>query len=121
VQKWAPSDLARGPAAIINAPLLPVRTLIGGAQYAWNNQQWWWSHVFLLGPAATGASGALGAFEGVWWVCTGAADLLTGGYFELAPKEAVQLSVQPELSSAMTGPRPAPTEDPCGRPLNAAN
>jgi hypothetical protein len=41
VETWAPSDLLRGPIAIVNTPLLPVRTLAGGAEYAWNRTEWW--------------------------------------------------------------------------------
>ena len=119
VRKWAPSDLLRGPVAIANAPLLPVRTMVGGAEYAWNKQEWWWWHTVVLGSAVTGVSGAAGVVEGVWWAGTGVADVLTGGYFEIAPERATQRSVQPELSAVIAGTPPTPTEDRCGRPLAA--
>jgi hypothetical protein len=67
VQKWEPSDLLRGPAAVANAPLLPIRTLAGGAQYAWNTAEWWPWQIMALGPAVTLFSGAAGVVEGVWW------------------------------------------------------
>lgn len=120
VRTWAPSDLLRGPVAIVNAPLLPVRTTAAGAQYAWHKNEWWpWPGV-VLGSAVTGVSAAAGVFEGIWWAVTGVADLLTGGYFEIAPERATQRSVQPELSEVIAGTPPTPTEDRCGRPLAAA-
>jgi hypothetical protein len=74
----------------------------------------------VLGSAVTGASAAFGVVEGVWWAGTGAADLLTGGYFEIAPARATQRSVDPELSQAISGTPPTPIEDHCGRALVAA-
>lgn len=122
VRKWAPSDLLRGPTAIASALLLPARTLAGGAQYAWNKDVWWPSQIALLGPSATLFCGVAGVVEGAWWASTGVADILTGGYFEIAPERATQRSVRPELPPAMAETRPTPTatEDPCGRPLAAA-
>lgn len=117
VQRWAPSDLLRGPAAIANAPLLPVRNLAGGAQYAWNTKEWWPWQIAALGPAVTLISGAGGVLEGVWWAGTGVADTLTGGYFAIAPERATQLSVRPEVSSliADAGAAPKLPGDRCGR------
>jgi len=119
VQEWAPADMMRGPTAIINAPLLPFRTTAGGAEYAWNKKEWRWWHTFLLGSAVTGASAGAGVFEGLWWVITGSADLLTGGYFHLAPENATNLSVQPELSTVISD-KPPPVPDRCGRAVVAA-
>jgi hypothetical protein len=68
----------------------------------------------------TGASAVFGVFEGGWWAITGVADLLTGGYFEIAPERATQRSMEPELSEAIAGTPPPPTEDRCGRPLVTA-
>jgi hypothetical protein len=122
VEHWAPSDLLRGPAAIADGPLLPVRTLAGGAQYAWNTPEWWPWQIGVLGPAVTLVSGAGGMVEGLWWVGTGVADTLTGGYFAIAPERATQLSLRPEVSRVIAdaGPTTTPTEDRCGRPLGAA-
>jgi hypothetical protein len=120
VQEWAPSDLLRGPAAIVNAPLQPVRTTAGGAEYAWNKKDWGWWYKTVLGSAVAGVSAAAGLVEGLWWVGTGAADLLTGGYFHIAPERATDFDMQPELSTVISGAAPAPTEDPCGRALVAA-
>src|SRR5262244_288383 len=95
VQEWAPADMMRGPTAIINAPLLPFRTTAGGAEYAWNKKEWRWWHTFLLGSAVTGA------------------------YFHLAPENATNLSVQPELSTVISD-KPPPVPDRCGRAVVAA-
>ena len=120
VRQWAPSDLLRGPVAIVNGPILPARTMVGGAEYAWNKPEWRWWHTVVLGLGVTGVSGAAGVYQGVWWMGAGVADLLTGGYFEIAPQQATKRSVEPVVSEVIAGRPPAPTEDPCGRPLAAA-
>ena len=119
-QQWAPRDVLRGPEAIVNAPLLPVRTAAGGAEYAWSKTEWRWWYTVVLGTAFTGASTAGGLVEGLWWIGTGTADLLTGGYFNISPERATQLSLEPELSTVVSGKPPTPTADPCGRALVAA-
>lgn len=120
VEQWAPSDLLRGPTAIVNTPLLPVRTLAGGAEYAWNTAEWWPWQIGILGPAVTLFCGAWGVVEGTWWITTGLADTLTGGYFAIAPERATQLSIQPDIPLVITDAAPAPTatEDRCGRPAH---
>ena len=102
----------------VNTPLLPVRTLAGGAEYAWNTTEWWPWHIAILGPAVTLFCGAWGVIEGAWWITTGLADTLTGGYFVIAPERATHLSVQPEIPVVIAdaAPTPTPTEDRCGRP-----
>lgn len=120
VRKWAPSDLLRGPVAIVNAPLRPVRGAAGAAEYAWNKSEWRWWYTVVLGSAVTGVGAAAGLVEGVWWVGTGLADTLTGGYFEITPEGALDRSVRPELSTVIAGSAPAPTEDRCGRSLAAS-
>jgi hypothetical protein len=117
VERWASSDLLRGPAAIVNAPLLPVRTLAGGAGYAWNNEEWWPWQVWILGPAVTLFSAAVGAVEGAWWIGTGVVDTLSGGYFAVAPERATHLSVRPDVPRIIADAEPTPApQDPCGRP-----
>lgn len=111
--------MLRGPVAIVNAPWQPVRTVAGGAEYAWNKSDWGPWYKVVLGSVVTGVAGAAGAVEGIWWVGTGLADTLTGGYFELTPEDALDRSVRPELSTAIAASAPAPTEDRCGRPLAA--
>ena len=69
VRKWAPSDMLRGPQAIVYAPLQPVRTTVAGAEYAWNKTEWRWWYTVVLGSAVTGVSAAAGLVEGLWWVC----------------------------------------------------
>ena len=115
VDQWTPRDVLRGPTAIVNAPLLPFRQLAGGADYAWNQPEWSPWNRATLGTAAAGASGAFGMVEGLWWITTGLPDTLTGGYFALAPQKATEISIAPELSTAISGQPPA--TDNCGRPL----
>ncbi len=121
VEQWGPSDMLRGPTAIVNGPILPFRQMAGGAEYAWNTQEWWPWQIALLGPGVTLFSGAAGTLEGVWWIGAGVLDTVTGGYFQLAPEPATELSVKPQVSAmiADADPTPAPTEDRCGRPLAA--
>jgi hypothetical protein len=117
VEAWQSRDLLRGPTAIANAPLLPVRTLAGGAQYAWSQDEWWPWKIVLLGPAVTLICGAAGAVESVWWAGTGVADVLTGGYFALAPEPATQLSIRPRVPAVIADAAPTvtPAVDRCGR------
>ena len=119
VERWEPSNMLRGPTAILNGPLRPLRTLPGGAVYAWNTEEWWPWQIAILGPAVTVVSGAAGALEGVWWIATGLADTVTGGYFDISSENATTLSLRPEVSSliADASPTPTPTHDRCGRPL----
>ena len=121
VEQWAASDMVRGPKAIVNGPILPFRQMVGGAEYAWNTQEWWPWQIAVMGPAVTLFSGAAGLLEGTWWIITGAADTVTGGYFQAAPEPATDLSIQPEVSGMIADakPTPAPTTDRCGRPLAA--
>ncbi|MGH7787979.1 MAG: hypothetical protein ACRERC_13995 [Candidatus Binatia bacterium] len=116
VDQWTARDVLRGPTAIVNAPLLPFRQIAGGAEYAWNREGWTPWNKATLGTAATGVSGAAGMVEGIWWIATGVTDTVTGGVFHLAPEEATELSVAPDLSTAIAKPAP-PTMDQCGRPL----
>ncbi|MEO8604455.1 MAG: hypothetical protein ABI629_17925 [bacterium] len=117
VERWASSDMLRGPKAIANAPLLPFRSLAGGAEYAWNTTEWWPYQIGILGPAVTLFSGAFGVLESAWWIGTGLADTLTGGYFTLAPVAATQLSIEPKVPTVVADvPAKTAAEDPCGRP-----
>lgn len=112
--------MLRGPLAIVNAPLQPVRAMAGGAEYSWHKSDWGPWYKFVLGSAVTGVAGAAGVVEGAWWIGTGLADTLTGGYFELTPEAALNRSVRPELSTVISdSPPPTPTEDRCGRALAA--
>src|SRR6266436_818833 len=88
VRAWTPASLVRGPAAMVNAPLLPLRSAVGGV-----------------------------LVESVIWLGTGLTDTATGGYFEMAPDEATRLGVEPVRPTFIAAaPRP-PREsgDRCGR------
>lgn len=121
VEQWAPSDMLDGPTAVLNGPILPFRQMAGGAEYAWNTEEWWPWQIAVMLPAVTAFSGAAGALEGIWWMTSGLADTLTGGALGLAPEEATELSVQPQVSRMLAdaAPTPTPTTDRCGRPLAA--
>lgn len=121
VERWGASDMLNGPTAILNGPILPFRQMAGGAEYAWNTEEWWPWQISVMGPGVTLFSGAAGLLEGTWWMLTGLGDTATGGYFGFSPEEATQLSVEPQVSTmiADAGPKPPPTEDRCGRPLAA--
>ena len=121
VERWAPSDMLNGPTAVLNGPILPFRQMAGGADYAWNTEEWWPWQIAFMCPAVIGFSGAAGMLEGVWWMSTGLADTLTGGAFALSPDEATRLSVEPQVSRMLADApaKPAPATDPCGRPLAA--
>jgi hypothetical protein len=119
VQAWQSSDLLRGPTAIVNAPLLPFRTFAGGAQYAWSQEEWFPYQIAILGPAVTLFAGCFGVVESCWWVGTGLADTLSGGYFALAPEPATRLSIAPDIPIVLSD-QAAPATDRCGRPLAAS-
>lgn len=121
VEQWTSADLLSGPTAIINAPLLPFRSMAGGAQYAWNTEAWWPYQIAILGPAVTLFSGAFGIVESAWWIGTGLADTVTGGYFAISPERATELSIAPDVPTVIADATPAtPPTDRCGRPLAAA-
>jgi hypothetical protein len=119
VERWTPSDMLNGPTAVLNGPILPFRQMAGGAVYAWNTEEWWPWQIAVMLPAVTAFSTAAGALEGAWWISSGLADTLTGGAFGLAPEGATELSVAPQVSAMLAdaSQKPAPTTDPCGRPL----
>jgi hypothetical protein len=120
VRTWERHDLLRGPVAIVNAPFQPVRNMAAGAEYAWNKSEWGPWYKAVLGSAVIGVSGAVGMVEGAWWVGTGVADTLTGGYFGISPEVAEDRSVRPQQSAALAPSPPEPAVDHCGRPLDAA-
>ena len=120
VEHWGASDMLNGPTAILNGPILPFRQMAGGAEYAWNTTEWWPWQIAVMGPGVTLFSGAAGLLEGTWWITTGVADTLTGGYFGISPEPATQLSIEPQVSTMIADAKtPPPTTDRCGRPLAA--
>jgi hypothetical protein len=121
VQAWTAGSLLRGPAAMLNALLVPFRSAAGGVQLALDDPQkgGGMQRKILLPPMLAVAGGAMGLVESVVWLGTGLADTLTGGALAIAPEEATHPSIEPirPLLSPQ-GPRPAPTTDPCGRPAD---
>jgi hypothetical protein len=115
---WEPSDMARGPKAIINTPLEPIRTLIGAFQM-W--PEFWKVAAVPSGiitvPTLTLFATAMGAIEAPIWAIGGVFDLLTGGYFEIAPDRATDLSAMPIRPLFMPVTPEVKTTDRCGRPL----
>jgi hypothetical protein len=116
VRTWEPASAARGPTAVLNAPLVPFRSAAGGVQMALENKTPGRRAQVLLPPLLALAGGGMGLVESVIWTGTGLVDTVTGGYFEVAPSEATQLDVapmRPAFSASTTGSR----TDRCGRPL----
>jgi hypothetical protein len=115
VREWTPASLARGPAAIVNAPLLPFRSAVGGALLAGSDRtpNPSWPHRILLPPLLTIVGGGMGLVEAGIWLGTGLADTITGGWFEIAPDEATHLAITP-IAPAFSDTRPAPAPR-CGR------
>ena len=116
VQQWQAADLGRGPSAVANAPLLPVRTAVGGFQLARDDRAPGALRKVMLPAMLTLGGGAMGVLESLVWVGTGVADTLTGGFFAIAPDEATHLSVA-AVRPGFAPPPPA-TTDPCGRPTS---
>jgi hypothetical protein len=92
---WTSSDLARGPIAILNAPLVPFRSAAGGVQAALGDTQAGLQRRIMLPPTLGLAGGAMGLVEGVIWLGTGLADTLTGGALAISTEEATHLSAAP--------------------------
>jgi hypothetical protein len=114
VEEWTTASLARGPAAIANAPLLPVRSAVGGVALARDDKSPGKGRSFLLPPLLAVAGAGMGLIEGGIWLGTGLVDTLTGGYFSVAPDEATHLGVDPVTPLFVTDVRRDVT-DPCGR------
>ena len=85
VRVWSAAELGRGPIAMTNGVLLPIRELAGGATDGV------WGVVWL--PIAV----AGGAVEGLGWVSAGFLDTLTGGAFAISPDGIAQLHAGPVL------------------------
>ena len=92
---WTADALLRGPTAIVNTPLVPVRTAIGGAQLATDDPVADMKRKIMLTPLLTLGGGAMGLVDAGVWLGSGLADTLTGGYFAIAPELATHLSVEP--------------------------
>ena len=91
---WSGDSLLRGPTAIVNAPLVPFRSAVGGALLAGEDPAAGGvQRAVILGPALTVGGLAMGMVEAGIWLVGGLADTLTGGYFAIAPEEATYLEV----------------------------
>ena len=119
VEQWQSGDLLRGPTAVANVPLLPVRSAIGGYRLAREDHTPGFESKMLLPPMLILGGGAMGLAEGLLWLGTGMADTLTGGVFSIAPDEATRLSVAPVRPAFVADPV-RPTTDACGRPATAS-
>ena len=117
VRVWTPASLVRGPAAMVNTPLLPLRSAVGGVLVARDDRSPGMQGKILLPPTLAVVGGGIGLVESVIWLGTGLTDTATGGYFEMAPDEATRLGVEPVRPTFIAAaPRP-PREsgDRCGR------
>ena len=95
VRAWTPASLVRGPAAMLNAPLLPLRSAVGGVLVARDDRSPGMKGKILLPPMLAVVGGAIGLVESAVWLGSGLTDTATGGYFEVAPEEATRLGVEP--------------------------
>ena len=116
---WTPDSLLRGPAAMLSAPTAPVRSAAGVFTYMSPKSGGWGGggSFYVYGPIVALLSGTAGLVDTTVWLGTGLADTMTGGYWEIAPEEATELSMQP-MRPAFS-PAPPPIQDRCGRPLTA--
>src|SRR3989442_10597724 len=113
VRAWTPASLVRGPAAMLNAPLLPLRSAVGGVLVARDDRSPGMQGKILLPPTLAVVGGGIGLVESVVWLGTGLTDTATGGYFEMAPEEATRLGVEPVLPTFVAA-APRPPRDRCG-------
>jgi hypothetical protein len=92
---WTSASLLRGPTAIVNAPLVPFRSAVGGAHVALDDPVPGTKRKIMLVPLLTLGGGAMGLVDAGVWLLGGLADTLTGGYFAIAPEPATHLSLEP--------------------------
>jgi len=115
VRQWTSESLLRGPTAVLNAPLVPFRSAVGGVQMARDDHAPGTERKILLPPLLAVAGGATGLVESGVWLGAGLADTLTGGYFELTSDGAARLSAAPTRPPLATTVASTATTDPCGR------
>jgi len=117
VRAWTPASLVRGPAAMLNAPLLPLRSAVGGILVARDDRSPGMKGKILLPPMLAVVGGAIGLVESAVWLGSGLTDTATGGYFEVAPEEATRLGVEPVRPPFLPDARRPLREsaDRCGR------
>ena len=83
VRVWTASELGRGPIAMTNGLILPVRELVGG----WKGGA--------AGIALSPVSAVAGVFEGTGWIISGLLDTVTGGAFAISPDGMARLRFEP--------------------------
>src|SRR5438093_8690862 len=71
VREWTFGSLARGPAAVLNAPLAPFRSGVGGFLVARDDRSPGGQRRVLLPPTLAVAGGAMGLVDGAVWLGTG--------------------------------------------------
>ena len=83
VRVWNASELSRGPIAMTNGLILPVREFVGGLQDG--------AAGIVLSPV----SAVAGVLEGAGWIVSGLLDTVTGGAFAISPDGMATLRVEP--------------------------
>jgi hypothetical protein len=117
VHAWTPASLVRGPTAMLNAPLLPFRSAVGGVLAARDDRSPGLQGKILLPPTLAVVGGGIGLVESIIWFGTGLTDTVTGGYLEMAPDEATRLAGEPVRQPFVADPSASArvSEDRCGR------
>jgi hypothetical protein len=116
VQQWTSASLGRGPTAMLEAPLVPFRSGAGGVRLALDDQRASGAKKAFLVPTLAFLGGSTGVLEAVIWMVGGLADTVSGGYFEIAPEEATELSAAPLVPVFVPDGRRRPAGvDRCGR------
>lgn len=95
--QWSSDDLTRGPVAILNAPLAPVRSAMGAVRWVREDDKSPRTPTarFLMVPVLGLFGAGAGLIDTMAWFITGLGDTLTGGAFAIAPEEATRLSMEP--------------------------
>ena len=96
VEHWDAGHLVRGPRAIINGVLLPVRSAIGGLFFAVDTCGRKWSCV-PMAPLWLVGSTLWGAGEGVYWATAGVLDTPTLSGLRLAPARSTEFRLHPTV------------------------
>src|SRR2546430_17658094 len=110
VRVWTPASLVRGPAAMVNAPLLPLRSAVGGVLVARDDRSPGMQGKILLPPTLAVVGGAIGLVESAVWLGSGLTDTATGRGLEGAPAEATRLRGRPGRAPFPSGARRPPRQ-----------
>jgi len=123
VRRWTPRSLLIGPAMVLDAPLVPIRFIAGGAVQAAEcppaecsgGRRVW------LGTAGVLLGAVYGPLVGFMDLGMGVFETLTGGYGDLFPPDPTRLTLRPirfvavgDSCCVFARPRD-PTVDRCGR------